>query len=135
MKLQTNLAGRDALIAALKIHIGDAREYDDIWDILPVETPKVRAKQPSAKPVDGSVYLIESDEFFKVGHSDELERCAKKSGWLSRTPRRSYARLPPTTLPASEVPSFKAHGWIIRGLYWGHPMGALHKNPFIFNPS
>lgn len=76
--LQSNFDGRDSLLAALKDHIGDATEYDDIRAMLPVSAPRARAVSHTAKASDGSVYLIKSGEFFKIGRSDELERRVKE---------------------------------------------------------
>ncbi len=76
--LQSNFSGRDSLVSALREHIGDAPEYDDIRILLPVFAPKARATHQQAKASDGSVYLIKSGEFFKIGRSDELERRVKE---------------------------------------------------------
>lgn len=76
--LQNNFAGRERLIAALREHIGEAPEYDDIRNMLPASVPKARAAHQQARPTDGSVYLIKSGEFFKIGRSDELERRVKE---------------------------------------------------------
>lgn len=76
--LQNNFAGRERLIAALREHIGEAPEYDDIRHMLPVAVPKARAAHQQARPTDGSVYLIKSGEYFKIGRSDELERRVKE---------------------------------------------------------
>jgi hypothetical protein len=76
--LQLNFDGRDGLVRALAEHIGGAPEYADIRAMLPQPTPSARAVSRSAKGADGSVYLIKSGEFFKIGRSDELERRVKE---------------------------------------------------------
>lgn len=76
--LQNNFDGRENLLAALREYIGDASQYDDVRAMLPVSTPKARTVTQSARASDGSVYLIKSGEFFKIGRSDELERRVKE---------------------------------------------------------
>ncbi len=76
--LQNNFNGRESLLAALRDYIGDASEYDDVRAMLPASMPKARSVSKAAKAADGSVYLIKSGEFFKIGRSDEIERRVKE---------------------------------------------------------
>lgn len=76
--LQVNFDGRDGLVRALADYVGNAPNYAYIIAMLPAPSPKRRAASQAAKAADGSVYLIRSGDFFKIGRSDELERRVKE---------------------------------------------------------
>lgn len=66
-----------ALIAALQAWLVDREEYADIVAMLP-NTPASDLPTRSARPKEGSVYLIQSGPHYKIGRSDELERRVKE---------------------------------------------------------
>lgn len=76
--LQVNFDGRNGLIRALVDYVGNLPEYADVLDMLPTIAPRAGAAFQAARALDGSVYLIKSGEFFKIGRSDELERRIKE---------------------------------------------------------
>lgn len=69
-----HFGGRSDLIAALAALAGRDPAYADLSALLPSGPPQ-RASRPFRPPVaEGTVYLIKSGEFYKIGRSDELER-------------------------------------------------------------
>lgn len=69
------------LIAALAARAKADEALSDIRAMLPVLTPEEPARPAptsSLKSIEGSVYLIKSGEFYKIGRSDDLERRVKE---------------------------------------------------------
>lgn len=65
------------MIEAIRTHVETyPSAFADIAAMLPAAA---QPKQPShSKAVEGSVYLIKSGEFYKIGRSDDLERRVKE---------------------------------------------------------
>lgn len=72
-----HLGGRAEMIEAIRTHVEtDRAAFADIAAMLPAAA---QTKQLShSKAVEGSVYLIKSGEFYKIGRSDDLERRVKE---------------------------------------------------------
>jgi len=76
--VKTHFGRRGNLIAALATRAVDNPAFADIVTFLPSVAPNVITPSAAAKPIDGSVYLINSGDFFKVGRSDDAERRFKE---------------------------------------------------------
>lgn len=66
----------DVAAALLKLATHDPA-YADLAPMLATET-RTEPRPKSSQPVEGSVYLIKSGEFYKIGRSDDLERRVKE---------------------------------------------------------
>lgn len=72
--VQSNFGSRGELINAFREFLSGKAELVDVLAVLPL-AQSVPSKRPSStKSKDGSVYLIKSGAFYKIGRSDEIER-------------------------------------------------------------
>ena len=74
--ISSHFKGKAALIEAIRDWTSTRPEFSDIANILP--EPAAPSLTRAAKPKEGSVYLIQSGQHFKIGRSDELERRVKE---------------------------------------------------------
>jgi hypothetical protein len=72
-----HFGGKAGLVAAMRAWTSERPKFADVAAMLPTAgaTPPSPRRQ---KQRDGSVYLIQAGEFYKVGRSDELERRVKE---------------------------------------------------------
>lgn len=77
--IRRHFGSRADLIAALAKRAAGDESLADIAAMLPVQQPAQSTPnlRPAATP-EGSVYLIKSGDFYKVGRSDDLERRVKE---------------------------------------------------------
>lgn len=73
-----HFGSKDGLIAALAEWIGRNSEFSDLAELLPGPSDVPREKSVPATSGDGSVYLLKSGEFYKIGRSDNIERRVKQ---------------------------------------------------------
>lgn len=73
-----HLGGRSDMIEAVRNRTTGNPEYDDVTALLPAPTTKAAPKAASPCVEEGSVYLIRSGDFYKIGRSDDLERRVKE---------------------------------------------------------
>ncbi len=66
------------MIEAIRNRTAGNPEYDDVTALLPAPATKAVPKAASPRMVEGSVYLIRSGDFYKIGRSDDLERRVKE---------------------------------------------------------
>lgn len=69
---------RAHLFQALAKYASQLEGYEDIASMLPEKEEPDEAPLPPARRADGSVYLLKSGNYYKVGRSDELERRVKE---------------------------------------------------------
>ncbi len=77
--IKRHFGRRSELIASLAKYAAENEGYADVAPMLP-DTPLSQPELPQnqkASP-EGSVYLIKSGEFYKIGRSDDLERRVKE---------------------------------------------------------
>lgn len=73
-----HLGGRVELIEALREHASSDPALADITAMLPAPVTRRTDTLARSRPVEGSVYLIRSGNFYKIGRSDDLERRVKE---------------------------------------------------------
>ncbi|PZR00055.1 MAG: hypothetical protein DI533_05435 [Cereibacter sphaeroides] len=71
--IRRHFGRREELIAALARRADEDPTYADIAPMLPVLNSAPAILRLSSKPVGGSVYLIKSGDFYKIGRSDDVE--------------------------------------------------------------
>jgi hypothetical protein len=80
--LLRNFGGKSGLVERLRSWLPTNPAYEDITTLLPTELVAAPAEKAgkSAAPAEGSVYLLKSGGFYKIGRSDELERRVNEIG-------------------------------------------------------
>lgn len=74
-----NFPSKGDIAVAIQEWIAGRDGFDDVVDLLPPQEETVAAKPtPSARAVEGFVYLIKSGDFYKIGRSDDAERRFKQ---------------------------------------------------------
>lgn len=73
-----HLGGRAEMIEALRVHAASDPVFADIGAMLPAPSESKPSSLNTSRTVEGSVYLIKSGEFYKIGRSDDLERRVKE---------------------------------------------------------
>lgn len=68
--------GQDGLIEALRDLAFQNATYQALHGLLP--SPKLEPRRSRSIVQDGSVYLIRSGDYYKIGRSDEIERRVKE---------------------------------------------------------
>lgn len=76
--IQNNFGRRSEMISALAKHIETDMALSDVAAMLPKQHNDALQPQPSAKQVEGFVYLIKSGDSYKIGRNDDAERRFKQ---------------------------------------------------------
>lgn len=76
--ISTHFRGKAELIEAVRSWTAARPDFADVLAMLPASPPQPAQRPPPAGRRDGSVYLIRSGDYFKIGRSDELERRVKE---------------------------------------------------------
>lgn len=77
--IRRHFGSRSSLVSALSKRVAEKAEWADITAMLSdVKTSNPAPATKPGKTADGSVYLIRSGDFYKIGRSDDIERRVKE---------------------------------------------------------
>lgn len=71
-------ASKEEMIIHLREWLVKVGGYDDVVAILPAKEVVSAPRMPRTTSKDGSVYLLRSGTYYKIGRSDEIERRIKE---------------------------------------------------------
>jgi hypothetical protein len=66
------------MLSRLRTWLSEVGEYEDVLAMLPTADVEPRSKESKSASKDGSVYLLRSGSYYKIGKSDEIERRIKE---------------------------------------------------------